>query len=791
MATRPDNWEAVKALFEAALEKDSAHRSSFLNERCRDASVRAEVERLLAEHDQDPSFLSTPAHRNILVDPPATPPKLSERKVRGKRVLNIGPYTVIGEVGRGGMGVVYKATDPSDGQIVAIKMILGFAALNQQGRMGLVREARAAGSLNHPNIAKVYDIGQRKGQLYIVMEYLHGAPLDRVMRSRSVLSIGQKLHILIQLCDALDHAHCNGVIHRDVKPANVFIARDGTVKVVDFGLAVQNNVSGHVKFAGTIPYMSPEQLTNGPLDRRSDVWSVGITMYELLSGQLPFHGATRSDLCHRILNARVPVLDTSIPLAGELSHVLDWALAKIQDARYPTAKVLATDLRKLEHALEASLWPTQEIIEEPIVRTEPQPERENPIPSQSEEGPAHHYSGLDLGFRCNVAGPVSIRSGTFRMRQLRQRLEENWEFLKWQIPLTAFVLFGEYFKVGWLVLWHAAIFVALLWLLWRPLIYILKGADAVLRRPRCKGCRLTMSLTSSWTRFVTSNAEVVLGYQDCIAALQERMWQDAAKLLSIHGVEPTAFRTNKLISTPLRYHLQFYECGICSHHGARLTTDDLLEDDWRPRVQFTEAYCGAVAKTPPLLARLRSVPSRIADDIVGSFRHSDPIRINMRLIGGIVFLLLIVAAALIQERRFQKARERYDALSPRLSTYVIKARVAGLKYYYGNGVPRDMRIAAQYFEAAAYGGDGFSANQLGEMYENAIGLPRAYDKALAWYGIASGEGSSDAAMNLGRFYENGIEVDKDLAEAEVWYSIAAEQGNQNAKGKLAHLRPKQ
>ena len=163
MATRPDNWEAVKALFETALEKDSAHRSSFLNELCRDASVRAEVERLLAEHDQDPSFLSTPAHRNILVDPPATPPKLSKRKVRGERLLSIGPYKVLGEVGRGGMGVVYKATDPTDNRTVAIKMIQGAAAVNQQGRMALVREARLAGSLRHPNIVEIYDIGQHKG----------------------------------------------------------------------------------------------------------------------------------------------------------------------------------------------------------------------------------------------------------------------------------------------------------------------------------------------------------------------------------------------------------------------------------------------------------------------------------------------------------------------------------------------------------------------------------------------------------------------------------------------------
>jgi hypothetical protein len=293
-----------------------------------------------------------------------------------------------------------------------------------------------------------------------------------------------------------------------------------------------------------------------------------------------------------------------------------------------------------------------------------------------------------------------------------------------------------------------------------------------------------MSLTSCWTRFVTSNEEVVLGYQDCIAALQENMWQDAAKLLSIHGAE-TAFRTNKLISTPLRYRLQFYECGICSHHGARLTTDDLLEDDWRPRVQFIEAYCGAVAKTPPLLARLRSVPSRMADAIVDSFRHSDPIRINTRLIGGIVFLSLIVAATLIQGRRAEKAR-MVEAIKS-----AIKLRNTGLVNYYGNGITIDRSVAAWYFDAAAHQGDSFSANMLGQMYENEDGLPRDYVKAAACYRVAAREGSSDAAMNLGRCYENGIGVDKNLTEAERWYSFAAQHGNQDAMGKLAHLRLKQ
>lgn len=702
--------------------------------------------------------------------------------------MNIGPYTVIAEIGQGGMGIVYKATDPSDDRTVAIKMIKGFAAQNQQGRMGFVREARAAGSLNHPNIVKIYDIGQHKGWLYIVMEYLQGEPLDRVIRSQSALPIGQKLQILIQLCDALDHAHGNGVIHRDVKPANVFIAQNGTVKVVDFGLAVQNNVTGFSGFAGTIPYMSPEQLSNDDVDRRSDVWSAGVTMYELLSGQLPFYGTTPSDLRHRILTAGVADLDASIPLAGELSHVLDWALAKNKDARYPTTKAFAADLRKLEHALQLSFWPMQEIIEEPIVTTDSPPEREDRMASQSEEGPPRHYSHLDLGFRYDPVGAVSIRSGAFRVRQLRRRLEETWESFKWQIPLTFLVSFEFGFMNGWHAVIYFGYFALSLWLLWLPLIYMLQVVDSLVRHPRCRGCRLTMSRTSNWTRSVTSNAEVVLGYRDCIAALQERMWQDAAKLLCVHGAEPAALHPNKLVATPLRYHLEFYECGICSHHAARLTTDDLIDDDWRSRIQFTEAYWGIVAKTPPLLTRLRSLPSRMADVFVGSLRHADPIRINAKLIGGIAFMFLIVAAILIQGRRSEKVWERQDALSPRLSSDVINARMAAFRYYYGNGVPRDRQVAAHYYWVAAQGGDGFSANQLGEMYEKAIGLPQDYAKAVAWYRVGVQERSSDAAVNLGRVYENGIGVQKDLKQAEYWYSLAANAGNQYAKDSVKRLR---
>jgi serine/threonine protein kinase len=274
--------------------------------------------------------------------------------------MNIGPYAVIKEVGHGGMGVVYEASDPKDSRTVAIKMIQSYAALDWRGRIGLVREARIAGQLCHPNIIKVYDIGQHKGWLYLVMEYLQGASLDRVIRSGDELPIQRKLQILIQLCDALNYAHTFGVVHRDVKPGNIFILSDGTVKVLDFGLATQVAVHDDRGFTGTIPYMSPEQVSRDEVDGRSDIWSAGVTMYELLTGRLPFRGTTATEVCNQILYDRAPAVDDSTRLACEFDLVFGRALAKHREARYPTAKAFGEELRKLARQLESTLPVTRE-----------------------------------------------------------------------------------------------------------------------------------------------------------------------------------------------------------------------------------------------------------------------------------------------------------------------------------------------------------------------------------------------------------------------------------------------
>jgi serine/threonine-protein kinase len=280
---------------------------------------------------------------------PQTSPEPVKRRLVAVPLRQIGPYGVVGEVGRGGMGVVYKATDPARDRTVAIKMIQGQAAANSQGRMGLVREARAAGSLRHTNIIEVYDIGQHKGWLYIVMEYLHGAPLHKIISRGNTLQLAQKLRIIIDVCDALDYAHSRGIVHRDVKPGNIFLTRDYVAKVVDFGLAVQDDAPKQKGVAGTIPYIAPEILGGAKPDSASDVWAAAVTMYELVSGKLPFSGP---NLLHQIVHSPLPLLDFSLPYASELNCVLGRALSKNKNDRYPTAISFATELRGLLTALE-------------------------------------------------------------------------------------------------------------------------------------------------------------------------------------------------------------------------------------------------------------------------------------------------------------------------------------------------------------------------------------------------------------------------------------------------------
>src|ERR1019366_7855404 len=277
----------------------------------------------------------------------------------------IGRYRVTAVLGRGGMGVVYKAEDSEIRRQVAIKMIP--AAL--VGEADLVNrfydEVRVTANLHHPNIVTVYDWGKEDGNPYIVMEFLDGLSLDkiRIAVANEQLLLYQRLDVLIQGCAGLQHAHNNGVIYRDIKPANIVILRDKTVKLVDFGIArlcdssiSRAGVTRDGQIIGSLEYMSPEQLEGMSVDHRTDVYSSGVVLYRLLTDVLPFHGADVTATVTKILHSKArPLSDYLSAYPAELDEILGRALAKQRAERFQSADEFALELSSVQSKLRRSI----------------------------------------------------------------------------------------------------------------------------------------------------------------------------------------------------------------------------------------------------------------------------------------------------------------------------------------------------------------------------------------------------------------------------------------------------
>ncbi|HUB00640.1 MAG TPA: protein kinase [Terracidiphilus sp.] len=263
----------------------------------------------------------------------------------------IGKYEITGILGRGGMGVVYRAEDRRIGRLVAIKTLTeGFSGQPDMLER-FYREAQA-GILQHPNIVIVYDLGDEDGVPFIVMEYVDGEPLDRLIAAGRQLPLIDKLSIIEQVCAALGYAHQRGVVHRDIKPANVIVQPDGQAKIVDFGIArvqsaKESGLTRTGNVIGTVHYIAPERLKGQPFDGRSDIFSTGVMLYLLLAGQLPFTGEDLAVL-QKLVNDPAPPLKTYLTnYPPALDGILDRALAKDPAQRYPTAEEFAADLHAL------------------------------------------------------------------------------------------------------------------------------------------------------------------------------------------------------------------------------------------------------------------------------------------------------------------------------------------------------------------------------------------------------------------------------------------------------------
>jgi tRNA A-37 threonylcarbamoyl transferase component Bud32/tetratricopeptide (TPR) repeat protein len=287
----------------------------------------------------------------------------------------IGKYTILGEVGRGAMGIVYKATDPYIGRTVAVKTIrfdtLGQGPERDMAQKRFMREAHSAGNLSHPNIVTIYDVGEDGDLSYIAMEYIDGCSLEELISSRKKLSLEETVSLVEQVANALDTAHRKGVVHRDIKPANILIDQEGKPHLVDFGIArlATSTMTQTNMIMGTPYYMSPEQIAGKKVDNRSDIFALGGVLYEMLTGQKPFPGESITTVIYKIMNENpLPVRNFQKNLPEGLEPILQKALAKDPAARYQSCREMVNDIKK-----NINLAPAATLVREPVPVAVPVP----------------------------------------------------------------------------------------------------------------------------------------------------------------------------------------------------------------------------------------------------------------------------------------------------------------------------------------------------------------------------------------------------------------------------------
>jgi serine/threonine protein kinase/tetratricopeptide (TPR) repeat protein len=264
----------------------------------------------------------------------------------------IGKYSIVGEIGRGAMGIVYKGVDPIIGRTVAIKTIrfdtLGQGAERDIAQKRFLREAHSAGNLSHPNIVTIYDVGEDQGLSYIAMEYVDGSSLEELMHARQKFSLDEILRLVEQVADGLESAHKKGVVHRDIKPANILIDSEGRPRIVDFGIAriSTSTMTQTNMIMGTPYYMSPEQISGRKVDHRADIFALGGILYELLTGQKAFPGDSLTTVIYKIMNEEPsPVRTFQKSLPEGMDYIVSKALAKAPEERYQNCRELIYDLK--------------------------------------------------------------------------------------------------------------------------------------------------------------------------------------------------------------------------------------------------------------------------------------------------------------------------------------------------------------------------------------------------------------------------------------------------------------
>ena len=369
----PERWAQISRIFKSAISLDGEARAAYVAGQCGvDESLRAEVEKLIESHQQASAanFIGGGAAEDgapLLIGPD----ELTSDKRRLEKEQQLGSYVILDSLGAGGMGEVYLARDSRLDRTVALKVLSEDVSADKRRMQRFRQEAKVASSLNQPNILTIFEFGEIDGLTFLATEFIDGKTLRDYLHKQQ-LKLGEIIDITIQMLAALDAAHEARIVHRDIKPENVMIRRrDNVVKVLDFGLAKvtekkttvateQSDLEAvtAVKTApgimmGTINYMSPEQAQARGVDERTDIWSTGVMLYEMVAGTMPFKGATTVHALVQIIDKDpAPLTYVGQPAPAELRRIVSKALAKNPEERYQTAKDMLIDLRSLKKQLE-------------------------------------------------------------------------------------------------------------------------------------------------------------------------------------------------------------------------------------------------------------------------------------------------------------------------------------------------------------------------------------------------------------------------------------------------------
>ncbi len=343
LPTEPERWRRIESLLDEVFERPAGERRAFLDQACAgNPELRAQMEVLLTADEEAGGFLATPAHQaaaELLADTAGEAAPLAGRE--------LGPYRLVREVGSGGMSVVYEAEDTLLERRVAVKLLSPELSRDRGAKERFRREARTASALDDSNICTVHNIGEHDGQLYIVMAYYEGETLKERL-ARGPLPVSEARQVASEVARALARAHEAGIVHRDIKPANVMLTRRGEVKVLDFGIAKMRGDATLTRTGsslGTPAYMSPEQARGEPVDGRTDVWSLGALLYEMLAGRRPFPGDDERAVLAAIQRCKPEPLDRIRPeVSAALARTVTKALSKDPAERHQSAAELLADL---------------------------------------------------------------------------------------------------------------------------------------------------------------------------------------------------------------------------------------------------------------------------------------------------------------------------------------------------------------------------------------------------------------------------------------------------------------